>query len=318
MAEHTAIEWADATLNWWEGCTKVSQGCKNCYAESLAKRYGKEHWGPAPRRLVLSTMDVLKKICKRIDAGDVSKNGTKTLMVFVNDISDTFEDFEGKIVHPNGMQFFTDDLAIFTQSVLSSRHREGRPLTLDDVRKQLFMTVEFHPHIVFQVLTKRPENILRMVPGHWHNEWPKNVWIGTSVEDQKTADERIPHLLKVAAAVRFLSCEPLLGPVALNNRVGWLRGFDGSVSGAIRWVICGGESGAKARPMDVTWVYDLKKQCEAATVPIFIKQLGKSFYHSGYRDGEDLITAGAKGSDWEHFNFPDDLKVREFPEVTNG
>lgn len=313
MAERTNIEWADATLNFWEGCTKVSQGCKNCYAENLAKRYGKDHWGPNPRRLVVSTMETLKKIRKRMAAGDVSKNGTKTLMVFVNDISDTFEDCQGKIVHPNGMELFTDDLEMFTQSVLASRTRDGRPLTLDTLREQVFVTAIANPDIVFQVLTKRPENVLRMVPDFWLQEWPPNVWIGTSVEDQKTADERIPHLLNIPAAVRFLSCEPLLGPVDLEKRLGyWFREGCGDHGVAyikhldrsirrydvdcvrcceakpqrdnwIHWVICGGESGNQARPMHPEWSRSLRDQCQSAGVSFFFKQWGE--YHPRLQHG---------------------------------
>jgi protein gp37 len=244
------------------------------------------------RRLVLSTRETLRKIGKRVEKGDVSKNGTERLMVFVNDISDTFEDYTGKIVHPDGSVFYTDGSEWFTQPVLASKEREGRELTLDDVRAELFRTLEENPGLIFQVLTKRPENILRMVPPHWMENWPAHVWIGTSVDDEKTAYERIPHLLKAPAAVRFLSCEPLLGPVDLSQISADgpygrkcftpLRGtvwndtsdFEYGFS-KIHWVICGGESGHDARPMLPDWARSLRDQCVAAKVPYFFKQVGE-------------------------------------------
>lgn len=287
MAENTNIEWTDATLNVWEGCQKVSLGCKNCYAETLANRYGKSHWGPkSPRRLVVSHLQILNKILRRVENGDTSKNGTKSLMVFLNDISDCFEDFGGPVVHPDGMQMFVGDGQLFTQSVLASRHRDGRPASLNDLRQIVFGIVENNPDLIFQMLTKRPENVMRMVPEPWREKFPDNVWIGTSVEDQKTADERIPHLLMIPAAVRFLSCEPLLGPIDLNEITldqkawpgtpDWIHAFHNCEGeGGIQWVIVGGESGPNARPMHPDWALSLRDQCQAAGVPFFFKQWGE-------------------------------------------
>jgi protein gp37 len=198
------------------------------------------------------------------------------------------------------------------------------------------------PQHTFQVLTKRPARLAsllsrpefvklvdravcdlpdqttaRLLEDGWRGEWPlPNVWIGTSVEDQKAAELRIPKLLATPAAVRFLSCEPLLGPVDLTASLGW-RGALGVLSpdpdtaqwGALRhaglhWMIVGGESGPGARPMDLAWARSLVEQSRAAGVAPFVKQLGKCWsVQAGHGAGH--------GGDPEHW--PTDLQVREFP-----
>jgi protein gp37 len=167
-------------------------------------------------------------------------------------------------------------------------------------RGRLWTLVEDTPWLTWMLLTKRPENIMAMVPKHWQRFFPGNVWIGTSVENQEAADKRIPELLKIPAAVRFLSCEPLLGPVNLSNiatatdtKCNALLGeyavehspcplgtHDGGTEyadggPAINWVIAGGESGPYARPMHPAWARSLRDQCKAAGVPFFFKQWGE-------------------------------------------
>lgn len=345
MAENTRIEWTDATWNPVLGCTPVSAGCTNCFAAHLA----------ATRLKHLPAYEGLAQVNSR---GQGVFNGTIRLMedrlldplkwrkprrVFVNSMSDLF--------HPDVPFEFVD---------------------------KVFAVMALCPQHTFQILTKRPERMVEYfatgdgedgsrhgaVSGmaasllerlsdsqanrlwvHRRFSWPlHNVWLGTSVENQETADERILHLFYIPAAVRYLSCEPLLGSVTLPPYAleGWhpdgsyqedgtafIPHFtqDGEDAGVeyisnkpdyprIHWVIVGGESGPNARPMDLTWVYGIVRQCEAAGVPVFVKQLGKSFYHSGYNDGAELIHMDAKGADWDHVAFPDDLKIREFPEVT--
>jgi protein gp37 len=273
MAETTNIQWCDATLNLWWGCTKVSDGCKHCYAETLSdQRYKRGAWGPTGTRVeVKSWRSTLNKIAKR------AKAENRRLKVFCQSMSDTFEGPE-------------------TCGGIDSNNWR----LMDRLREELWQAVEAHQELDFLILTKRPENIIPfwLTPDCGDSpeeraycgaiKLPPNLWIGTSVEDQKTADERIPHLLSVPAAVRFLSCEPLLGPVDLDE---WLdhdrdnpcRCGDGECSACWQslsaatpnWVICGGESGPNARPMHPDWARSLHDQCVAANVPFFFKQWGE-------------------------------------------
>lgn len=174
-------------------------------------------------------------------------------------------------------------------------------------RERLFRLVEQTPWLDWQLLTKRPENVLRMIPEAWHTNPPANWWQGTSVENQAAADERIPHLLQVPAPVRFLSCEPLLGPVVLEQvydgrYMHWLTGEyqDGDrkkrIIDGLSWVIVGGESGPKHRQMDVAWLASLVNQCQAAGVAVWVKQDSGPY-------------PGKQG------RIPDDLMIQQLPEV---
>jgi protein gp37 len=158
-------------------------------------------------------------------------------------------------------------------------------------RLKLWDLIAKTPNLDWQFLTKRPQNILLMVPASWvTGNWPSNVWIGTSVEDQAAADKRIPEILKVPAAVRFLSCEPLIGPVELKE----VR------EGDLQWVIVGGESDPGARPMDLAWARSLKDQCQERGIALWVKQLG------GVRNKRHELT-----------DLPENLRTREFP-IQNG
>lgn len=273
MAEQTKIEWCDATLNLWWGCTKVSDGCKHCYAENLSdQRYKKCAWGPTGIRTeVKSWRSTLNKISKR------AKAEGRRLKVFCQSMSDTFEGPE----------------------TCGGRDSQNSEL-MDRLRVQLFgQVIPAHPELDFLILTKRPQFAAEWLGS---DQLIPNIWIGTSVEDQKTADERIPHLLRIPAQVRFLSCEPILGPVDLNRfwigqngeplvRVGdvWFdrpmapghhwHGADinpiPAVPVRIHWVIAGGESGPNARPMHPDWARSLRDQCVTANVPFFFKQWGE-------------------------------------------
>jgi protein gp37 len=199
-----------------------------------------------------------------------------------------------------------------------------------DVRRRLFSLIDQTPWLDWLLLTKRPENIAKMMPAYachcrefWeghHPECPtrsgrRNVWIGASVENQEAADKRIPHLLKVPAAVRFLSCEPLLGPVELPFRCeqcGYTKRDEathgdhhlcvgGKIPG-IDWVIVGGESGPGARPMYPDWARSIRDQCEAAGVPFFFKQHGEFIAHSQAMQMEEFPVAE---TDWA-YNLGDD------------
>lgn len=263
MADKTGIEWTNATWNPVTGCDKVSQGCKNCYAE--------RDW----RRLVHLPTYAGRKftdVATHPDRLDQPLRWTKPRMIFVNSMSDLFH--------------------------------EDVPVEFID---QVFAVMALAPRHTFQVLTKRPERMLAYFnerPQRLLDWWRKNVgaaakgydapppaksaaasnldrntfalplpnaWLGVSVEDQTTTDERIPLLLQTPAAVRWLSMEPLLGPVSLDC---WPV-YDEDEKPLLHWIVVGGESGPKARPMHPIWARSLRDQCQAAGVPFFFKQWGE-------------------------------------------
>lgn len=228
------------------GCQRVSPGCQHCYAETLAHRYGFDVWGPAKttERRVMS--DNYWKQPVRWNAA--AEKAQKRARVFCCSMADVFED------HPTNEQERTN---------------------------RLWPLIESTPWLDWQLLTKRPENITRMVPPAWLEKARKNVWYGTSAEDQQRLDERLPHLLAVPAEVRFLSCEPLLGPLNLGlfriGTTGW--GISAPLWMGLDWVIVGGESGAGARPMHPDWARSLRDQCKATPTDggtkFFFKQWGE-------------------------------------------
>lgn len=252
MGQVTGIEWTNHTLNFWWGCFKVSDGCKNCYAETFSKRVGRNIWGPPQvtgRWHTKGPWTECLKWDKQAKAEGVRRN------VFCQSMSDFFED------HPQ----------------------------VEPWRQEAIKILEGFEWLNVQLLTKRIENVLRMVPIHWLKSWPEHIWIGTSVEDQVQADQRIPELCEIPAKVRFLSCEPLLGPIDLSGRTVqgvWIDpeyarldyGLGEIVENegwSIHWVIVGGESGPQARPMHPDWARQIREQCQAAGVPFFFKQWGE-------------------------------------------
>ncbi|MBI3828481.1 MAG: phage Gp37/Gp68 family protein [Planctomycetes bacterium] len=213
MSDHSKIEWTDATWNPVTGCTKISPGCKHCYAETFAERFRgvKDH--PYEQGFDLKLWP------ERLEIPLAWK---RPRMIFVNSMSDLF-------------------------------HKDV-PIAYI---KKVFKTMSLAHHHVFQVLTKRAER-LEEVAGQL--DWPLNVWMGVSVENQDYIG-RVDHLRKVGAAIRFISVEPLLGPVNLDLK-------------DIHWVIVGGESGPGARPMKAEWATSIRDQCLDANVPFFFKQWG--------------------------------------------
>lgn len=240
MSDNSKIEWTTNTFNPWWGCSRVSPACVHCYADDQAKRYGHKVWRRHGPRRMLSEANWARPLKWNRDA----ERAGEPVKVFCASMADVFED------HP--------DVA--------------------EPRKRLWDVIEATPWLRWQLLTKRPENVREMVP--WGDGWPAWVWLGTSVENQRYADERIPVLLRSGAATLFLSCEPLLGPVSLKE---WLTWEDGSIRypepeagiAGIGWVIAGGESGPKARPMHPTWVRSLRDQCVGTEVPFLFKQWGE-------------------------------------------
>lgn len=212
MATVTSIEWTHRTWNPVTGCTKVSQGCKHCYAERLADRF----WGDRPFTDVRIHPERL----------DQPVSIRRPSMIFVNSMSDLFHsDVEERFI------------------------------------RQVFDVMVRCPRHTFQVLTKRSERLASLGP---QLPWSPNVWMGVSVESEDEI-QRIDHLRAAPAAVRFLSLEPLIGPLPELD----LR--------EIHWVIVGGESGPQARPMDAKWVRSIRRQCRLAGVPFFFKQWGGVF-----------------------------------------
>ena len=249
--QNSKIEWTDHTFNPWWGCQRVSPGCEHCYAETLANRYGHAVWGPAKTTTRRMMSDNYWKQPIKWNR-DAEQAGTRA-RVFCASMADVFED------HPQ----------------------------LIEPRRRLFNLIFSTPHLDWQLLTKRPENIkplTRQITDSrgqynvWDHVWPRylsNIWIGTSCEDQKRADERIPHLLNTPARVLFLSCEPLLGPIDLSHFANSAGEAYGLHEGLIDWIIAGGESGPGARPMHPDWVRSLRDQAKAADVAFLFKQWGE-------------------------------------------
>lgn len=236
MAQNSAIEWTETTWNPLTGCTKISPGCKHCYAERMSLRLQAMDQPNYVNGFRLTLHEHMLK---------VPLHWRKPRFVFVNSMSDLFhKDVPEDYIH-----------RVFDVMRRASWH-------------------------VFQVLTKRSERLLKLSP---KIDWPDNVWMGVSVE-RADYTFRIDHLRRTAAKVRFLSLEPLLGP--LENLI-----LDG-----IGWVIVGGESGPGARPLEEAWVADIRDQCLAAEVPFFFKQWGGVFK---CRNGRTL-----DGRTWEEMPDP--------------
>lgn len=226
--KNTAIEWADHTFNPWVGCTKVSPACDHCYAEGWAKRSGMVQWGPHAERRRTSASNWRQPLKWNAEA---ERLGLR-YRVFCASLADVFDN----AVDPQW-------------------------------RQDLFTLIQRTPNLDWLLLTKRIGNVPGMVsiiPGHL----PPNVWLGATVVNQAEADRDIPKLLSVPAAKRFLSMEPLLGPVT-ELRIAQYKG------GKLDWVIVGGESGPSARPMHPDWARGVRTICEAASIPFFFKQWGE-------------------------------------------
>lgn len=325
MAENSKIEWCDHTFNPWIGCTKVSPGCANCYAETLDRnRYSKtlgggtkdtpmSHWGyGAPRHRTSTWGDPVKWNRDAYSFSQCPECGWRGDRNALAGTKTTGNVFHCPECDKLGVLQCKGRPRVFCASLSDWLDDEVPDEWLADLLKLIHDT----PNLDWQLLTKRPENwesrieaALRCIEAqidwdkpapqpmeplrNWLADWfvlrkpPANIWIGTTVEDQKRADERIPHLLQIPAKVRFLSCEPLLGSVSLrfecddpydDNPAG--RIFRNALDPGfgikpIHWVIAGGESGPKARPMHPDWARSLRDQCEAAGVPFLFKQWGE-------------------------------------------
>lgn len=263
MAENTKIEWTGTplpdgsvvpghTFNPWIGCQPVSDGCANCYAKTQMTRKPRwsNCWGAPHQSERLKTSDAYWR--KPLGWNKKAQSKGIRYKVFCGSLCDVFED----------------------------------NLQVEIWRGELFRLIDHTPFLDWLILTKRPENIKKLWPFGWYDDlftWP-NIWMGTTLETQWYSD-RLWHLSLVPSKVRWLSCEPLLGPLTLRP-----------IDDAFHWVIVGGESGKDCRPMKELWARDILKQCRGEGIPFFMKQMG------GYPNKRDKMS-----------NFPDDLQVREFP-----
>lgn len=320
--KRTNIEWTDLSSNplqyrtadgkvaW--ACVKHSSGCANCYSEAIAERFERGKAFTRANMEGLTPFLAEEELWHILTAQKIGGKPVAGSKCFLGDMTDVFGDW-----------------------------------VPDALLDQLFAALAMRRDVTFQILTKRADRMAEyfntpnrrqiiakqvmplsnqlasaagthtkrlklddfeaafLAPGPF-----RNIWLGTSCENQAAADERIPHLLATPAAVRFLSCEPLLGEVDLEQ---WLpsgtKTFDtsGDLMPAVDWVIVGGESGPGARPLNPSWVKDIVNQCRAASVACFVKQLGANVIDFA---GAIKDTKGGDPSEW-----PEDLRVREFPKV---
>lgn len=248
------------------GCVRVSPGCQHCYAETFVTgRFKLPVWGPASTTERVKTKAAWVNVTRWNKAAKAAGVRRK---VFVASLADVFED------HPMLPKWRADFLALLE-----------RCTSLD-----------------VQLLTKRPENVVRMVPSAWLDSWPAHIWVGATAEDRKRMIERTEALRAIPALVRFLSCEPLLENLGSMD----LTGID--------WAIIGGESGTGARPFNLDWARSIIEECRKSDAAIFVKQLGAVPVTGG---GTRIVlkdsTHGGDPEEW-----PKDLQIREFPVVKNA
>lgn len=229
MGRNSSIEWTHHTFNPWWGCVRVSPGCKNCYADTWARRLGLELWGRNMPRRFFSDSHWKEPLRWNHEA----QRERIRRRVFCASMADVFED-------------------------------RGE---LDPWRLRLWTLIKQTAWLDWLLLTKRPQRIGSAVP--WGDQWPSNVWLGTTTENQHWAEVRLPALLQHSAAVLFVSAEPLVGSLDLRRFL-----LPTEHGRRLNWVIAGGESGAKARPMNPQWARDLRDQCARAGVPFHFKQWG--------------------------------------------
>lgn len=276
MSDNSSIEWTDATWNPVTGCTEVSSGCDHCYAKTFAER-----WRGTPGHHFEQGFDVVL----RPERLDQPLRWRKPRRVFVNSMSDLFHDSVPDLFITRVFEIM-EQASEHTFQVLTKRHARMRSF----VQRRELDKQEYAAKF-----DQCPTEEMRNSPAaeYARNRAaspPANIWLGVSVEDQKWADIRVPVLLDTPAAVRWLSCEPLLGPVNLSrwlvSRPAWGPEYPEPTSPmgllvqdlvdvpALSWVVCGGESGPGARPMDPNWARSLRDQCEQVKVPFFFKQWG--------------------------------------------
>ena len=258
MGEKSSIQWTDNTHNPWIGCQEVTEEeCGDCYAKRWAHQHRLDVWGP----LMKSPRKLTKTWDNPLKWNRQAAQEGRRIKVFCASLADIFEP------HPDVV----------------------------DARNHLWETIEQTPNLDWQLLTKRPKFIKRLVPQSWLQNWPGHVWIGTSVGMQDAADKRMDYIMNLPAPLIFLSCEPLVERIILSR---WLA------SRKVSWVICGGYSGSQDWPMDLAWARSLRDECREYGIAFFMKQLG-TVYARQHR------LSDWKGGAIEEF--PEYLRIREFP-----
>lgn len=303
MADNSKIEWCDHTFNPWIGCTKVGPGCDHCYAETLSTSRLGVPWGPGqPRRRTATGNWAKPRKWNREAAAFAEQHGRKQ-RVFCASLADVFDN-------------------------------EVDPAW----RADLFALIAATPNLDWLLVTKRIGNVTKMIEAMGMKCLPVNVWLGISVVNQDEANRDVPKLLGTRASVRFLSMEPLLGPVDLTDLtlrvepgcapdglagldaltgVHWdaedtITGIYGSPDPRVDWVIVGGESGADARPMHPDWARSLRDQCAAAGVPFLFKQWGEWFPYGGIDANgcQNSVTKGENPGVWHDWPNAGGFSVR--------
>lgn len=268
MAETTGIEWTDRTFNPWTGCTKISPGCDNCYAEGWSKRSGHVKWGNHPRKRTTEAYWKAPLAWQREAEAFERKHGRRQ-RVFCASLADVFDNQ----VDP-------------------------------EWRADLFELIRITPNLDWQLLTKRPQNIEKMLPDDWGKKGWNNVWLGFTAEDQIRFDQRKKHIKEIPAIVWFVSYEPAIGPLRIEA--------DDPLP---TWLIVGGESGHGARPLEPRWVEEILNDCRANGIAPFFKQWGN--YDNNPLTGQPSV----KKKDFKVLDpfgkgggLIDGKLIREFPE----
>jgi protein gp37 len=238
MGTNSKIEWTDATWNPIIGCSPISAGCEHCYARGMARRLsGSLHWKISDPYKIVEKWDGTIHLCE--DRLDEPKRWKKPRRIFVCSMGDLFHN----------------------------------SVNIEHI-KRVFDTIRECPQHTFILLTKRADNMYRILSEIAPKPLP-NVWCGATVENQDMADQRIHWLKRTPAAVQFVSCEPLLKHISLDSVWGG-DGYYSNALGFLDWVICGGETGPGARPMNIDWARSLRDICRANKVPFFFKKVGGS------------------------------------------
>jgi protein gp37 len=280
MGEHTGISWCDHTFNPWIGCTKVSDGCTNCYAERENIHYQwVNEWGVNGNRQRTSVANWRNPI--KWNKGLICENCG--VWQYRNKLS-IAEGRHGYCAFCNKFGQFHRP-RVFCASL--SDVFEDRP-ELVQWRCDLWNLIGETPNLDWLILTKRPENVIPMwLSGLYRNmRLPINIWLGITAENQEMAEKRIPEFLKIPVGIRFLSIEPMLGPIDLMKAFTFPERNYGERP--IEWIICGGESGQNARPLNMDWVKQLQCDCKLYEIPFFFKQVGGIKRINGHWGGELL------------------------------
>jgi protein gp37 len=304
----TSIEWTNHSANpirarhkltgkvGWH-CVMYSSGCSNCYSQTLNHRFGTglpyKHSSADGVDVFLDTKP-LEKIRKL-------KTPQK---VFLNDMTDTFADFVSDewldTIFAYMCVSWKHTFQILTKRADRMRKYLSDPQASERVRQRVVCTFDGYSQDAIML--------------NWP---PRNVHLGVSCEDQKTADARIPVLLDTPASVRWVSAEPLLGPIDFHKKEllckEWKKGA--TIGVYLDWIVTGGESGRGARPCNIGWIRSIVEQCKDTDCPVFVKQMGSNPCYDGFNEPQPFSLVDKKGGDWSEW--PEDLRIREFPRVND-